>query len=67
MSVQENRLEKCIYAVPDTQRNRGNHINYQPAHTERTNIKQSTTTSTTKEQQFPLYNKYILKHLMMVK
>jgi hypothetical protein len=31
------------------------------AHTEGTNINQSTMTSTTKEQQFPLYNKYILK------
>jgi hypothetical protein len=31
------------------------------AHTEGTNINQSTMTSTTKEQPFPLYNKYILK------
>jgi hypothetical protein len=31
------------------------------AHTEGMNINQSATTSTTKEQQFPLYNKLILK------
>jgi hypothetical protein len=37
-------------------------INHQQAHTERMNINQSTTTSTTKEQQFPLY-KQILKTL----
>jgi hypothetical protein len=33
------------------------------AHTEGTNINQSTTTGTTKEQRFLLYNKYILKTL----
>jgi hypothetical protein len=43
--------------VPDTQQNRGNLFNHQQAHTEGMNINQSTMTSTTKEQPFPLYNK----------
>jgi hypothetical protein len=52
---------KFKLTVSDTKRNRRKFINHKQAHTEGTNINRSTMSSTTKEEQFPLYNKYIIK------